>query len=68
MQVGTLRGGHQFLDELLDHGLQPRIVIDTAVSRQYALMLAQHRRRHLGFRGLRNHGRRRMMLGGWRQR
>ena len=48
MQVGPLRRRDQALDHLLDHGLQPRIVVDAAVGRQDALMLTQHRRRHGG--------------------
>ena len=48
MQVRLIRRGDQAFDHLLDHGLQPRVVIDTAISREDALMLAQHRRRHAG--------------------
>ena len=48
MQVRLIRRGHQTFDHLLDHGLQPRVGIDTAISRQDALMLAQHRGRHAG--------------------
>ena len=46
MQVRPLGRRDQALDRLLDHGLQPRIVVDAAIGREDALMLAQHRGRH----------------------
>ena len=45
MQVGLFRRRDQALDGLLDHALQPRIVIDAAIGGEDALMLALHRRR-----------------------
>ena len=53
MQIGLVRGRHQPLDHLLDHGLQSRVVIDAAIGRQDALMFAQHGRRHGGVGELR---------------
>ncbi len=67
MQVGFLRRRDQPLDHLLDHALQLRVVVDAAIGREDALMLAQHRGRHRGVgllcrrrnRGLRRDGGRR---------
>ena len=52
MQVRPLGRRHQPLDRLLEHRLQLGIVIDAAIGRQDALVLAQRRRRHGGFRRL----------------
>ncbi len=48
VQVGPLGRRDQPLDGLLDHGLQPRIVVDAAIGREDALVLAQHRGRQRG--------------------
>ena len=45
VQVRPLRRRNQALDHLLDHALQPRIVVHAAIGRKDALMLAQHRGR-----------------------
>ena len=47
VQIGPLRRRHQAFDGLLDHGLQSRIVVDAAIGGEDALMLAQHRGRHV---------------------
>jgi len=49
MLVGFLRCRDQALDGLLDHGLQPRIVVDAARGCEYARVLAQHRGCYVGF-------------------
>ena len=48
VQIRTFRGRDQAFDGLLDHHLQPRVVIDAAIGRKDPLMLAQHRGRHGG--------------------
>ena len=67
MQVGPLRRRDQPLDRLLDHALQRGIVIDAAIGRQDALMLAQHRRRHGGVGRLRRRRQRRLRRDGGRR-
>ena len=57
VQIGPLRCRHQAFDRLLEQALQSRIVVDTAVGGEDALMLAQHRGRHVA--GLGGLGRRR---------
>ena len=47
VQVGPLRRRHQVIDGLLDHALQPRVVVDAAIRPEDALVLAQRRRRHV---------------------
>ncbi len=48
VQVGTFRRRDQAFDGLLDHALQPGIVVDAAIGRKDALVLARHRGRHTG--------------------
>ena len=45
--VGLFRSRDQALHGLLDHGLQAGIVVDAAIGREDALMLALHRGRQL---------------------
>ena len=77
MQVGPLGRRNQPLDGLLDHALQPGIVVDAAIGGEDALVLAQHRRRHvrhlrrlrrLRQRSLRRQRRRRSGTGGEQKR
>ena len=52
VQVRPLGRGDQAIDGLLEHALQPRIVVDAAIGGEDALMLAQRRRGDLGLRRL----------------
>ena len=51
VQIGMFRRGHQPVDGLLQHPLELGIVIDAAIGAEDALMLVQHRGRHVGHVG-----------------